>query len=119
MYSVEWEQLPFSDFTWLNVIKLVPKVVKCDFTWTYHSFNLDSNTTIERIPRNFTVRKTDRLPYTKDLIKCLILMVEFGAAKNLKHSDYDNKIFIDALDEVNMIHPLVSYNEQKNYFMGI
>jgi len=50
-------------------------------------------------------------------MKALILMVEFGAAKNLDHDDTDMSMFLNALDEVHSIHPLVSYEEQKMFFL--
>jgi hypothetical protein len=120
-YTVHWEQLPFSDFTWSNVLKLVPKVIYCNFTRTNWGFVLsesdNDSACIERYPTQLTGSKTNRLPFTKDLMKTLILMVEFGAAKNLDHDDTDMSMFLNALDEVHSIHPLVSYEGQKMYFL--
>jgi len=122
-YMVHWEQLRFSDFTWSNLLKLVPKVVKCHFTQTTWGFVLsssdDDSACIERYPTQITGQKTNRLPITKDLMKTLILMVEFGAAKGLDHDDSDMSMFLNALDEVHAIHPLVSYEEQKAWFTAV
>ena len=122
-YTVHWEQRPFSDFTWSNLLKLVPKVIACKFTRTTWGFVLteddDSSVYIEQNPSQITAQKTNRLPITKDLMKTLILMVEFGAAQELNHDDNDMSMFLNALDEVNSIHPLVSYEEQKAYFLSL
>jgi len=120
-YMVHWEQLPFSDFTWSNVLKLVPNIINCNFTQTTWGFVLseseDDSACIERYPTQITGSKTNRLPFTKDLMKTLILMVEFGAAQNLSHDDTDMSMYLNALDEVHSIHYLVSYDQQKEYFL--
>ena len=122
-YTVHWEQLPFSNFTWSNLLKLVPKVIKSKFTRTTWGFVLgeddDSSVYIEQYPTQITGQKTNRLPITNDLMKTLILMVEFGAAHQLNHDDSDMSMFLNALDEVHVIHPLISYEQQKTYFLCI
>jgi hypothetical protein len=122
-YMVHWEQLHFSDFTWSNVLKLVPKVVNCQFLQTEWGFVLstsdDNSAYIERYPTQITGSKTNRLALTKELMKTLILMVEFGAAKGLDHDDSDMSMFLNALEEVHDIHPLMSYEEQKAYFLSV
>lgn len=122
-YTVHWEQLPFTDFTWNNLLKLVPKVIQCKFTRTEWGFVLsesdDDSACIEQYPTQITGSKTNRRPYTKDLMKTLILMVEFGAAINLNHDDADMSMFLNALDELYGIYPLVSYEQQKGYFLSV
>jgi len=122
-YAVSWEQLPFSEFTWCNVLNLVPKVIKCNFKVKSWGFVISESeydcSCIERYPTQMTYSKTNRLPYTKEFMKVLILMVEFGAAKDLNHDDSDMSIYLNALDEVHAIHPLVSYEKQKMYFSSI
>jgi hypothetical protein len=119
-YTVQWHQLPFSDFTYNNVLKLIPKVIQSNFIITEWGFIIgesdDDSSCIERKPTQMTYTKTNRLPYTKDFMKALILMVEFGAAKHLNHDDTNMSIYLNALEEVNAIHPLVSYEQQKTYF---
>lgn len=122
-YTVQWEQLAFSEFTWSNLLKLVPEVVDCEFTRTTWGFVLtedeNSSVYIEKHPSQITCQKTNRLPITKDLMKTLILMVEFGAAQELNHDDKDMSMFLNSLEEVQAIHPLVSYEEQKAYFLSV
>ena len=119
-YTLHWNQLSFSDFTWSNVLKLVPKVIKCKFTQTEWGFILsdsdDNCSCIERNPREPTYSKTNRDPYTKDMMKALILMVEFGAAQDLDHDDDDMSMWLSALEEVYAFYLLVSYEQQKAYF---
>ena len=122
-YTVHWEQLQFSDFTWATIVKLVPKVIQCHLKRTEWGFVLsesdDDSVCIEQYPTQMTGAKTNRRPYTKDLMKTLILMVEFGAAQALNHDDKDMSMYLNALDEVHGIHPLVSYGMQKSYFLNL
>lgn len=123
-YTVHWEQLPFTDFTWNNLLKLVPKVIHSDFKITEWGFVINDivqeiGSCIERYPTQITGTKTNRLPYTRDFMKTLMLMVEFGAAKNLDHDDTDMSMFLNALEELHAIHPLVSYEQQKEYFLQV
>ena len=122
-YTISWEQLPFSDFTYISVMKLVRQIVKCKYKITDWGFVLSQSDNdsicIERYPSQMTFCKTNNLPYTKECIKALILMVEFGAAHRLRHDSNDMTIFLIALEEVHAIHPLVSYDEQKNYFIRL
>jgi len=119
-YTVTWEQLSFSDFTYNNILKLIPKVTQSNFVITEWGFIIgdsdDDSSCIERNPTQMTFTTTNRQPYTKDFMKALILMVEFGAAKNLNHDDSDMSIYLNALEEVQTIHPLISYEQQKTYF---
>ena len=121
-YTVYWEQLPFSTFTYNNVINLIPKVISSNTnfrieSWGFIIGNDDDNcSVIERKPTQMTFSKTNRHPYTKEFMKALIIMVEFGAAYNLNHDDNDMGLYLEALEEVNARHPLVSYEQQKNTF---
>lgn len=120
-YTVHWQQRAFTDFTWATIVKLVPKVIQSEFMMTewgfvIHDIVQDCGSFIERYPTQITGTKTNRLPYTRDFMKALILMVEFGAADELNHDDTDMSMFLNALEELHAIHPLVSYEQQKEYF---
>jgi hypothetical protein len=122
-YTLFWDQLCFSDITYKNVIKLIPLVISPDVKFSIESWgfvigiNDNDCAAIERTPSTLTYVKTNRLPYTKDVMKALILMVEFGAAQNLGHDDHIMTLYLEALDEVHAKYPLVSYDLQKAYFM--
>jgi hypothetical protein len=121
-YTVTWEQLNFSDSTYTNVLKLIPKIIESKFVieeWGFSIGESDISSSIERYSTQMTFRKTNRLPYTKDFIKALIIMVEFGAAKNINHADSDMSLFLNALDEVHQVYPLLSYEQQKYYFLSL
>ena len=122
-YLISWQQHNFTDYTYSNVIKTVSKLVDSKFTLKSWGFtvgpDLNNCVAIERDPTSMTGVKTNRDPYTKDVMKTLIIMVEFGAAQNLDHDDEDMSPFLEALDEIQSIFPLVSYELQKAYFMGL
>jgi len=121
-YTVEWEHLYFSDFTYNNILTLIPKVIQSTVVVTDWGFMIGESDHYSCIVRNGTqmpFTKTNRLPYTKDFMKALILMVEFGAAKNLNHDDSDMSMYLSALEEVHAIHPLISYEQQKTYFKNV
>ena len=128
-YTISWEPLRFTDFTYKNVIEAIPTVISngsmfIEENWGFAIgvrdsdgtlnendcvvFNLDDNV--------FTWAKTNRLPYTSDVMKALILMVEYGATCNLNHDDTDMSWYLTALDEVHAVRPLASYKWQKKYF---
>jgi hypothetical protein len=119
-YTVSWEQLAFSDFTWSNVLKLVPTVVNCKFIpkpWNFTLTEGQDTVYIERYPPKYVFSNTSEIPFTKNLMKTLIIMVEFGAAKALKHDNNYMSMFLTVLDEVYAVYPLVSYEEQRKYFL--
>ena len=122
-YWVYWKQLPFTDITYNNVFKIVPTVVNVKFRSEPWGFVVgdDENESlaIERHPTQLTGTKTSRLPYTKDVMKTLIVMAEFGVAQNLDHDDSDMTWFLEALDEVHAVRPLLSYEMQKTYFRNL
>jgi len=60
--------------------------------------------------------KTNRLPYTKEVMKVLVLMVEYGITQNLDHDDLSMSSYLEALNEVHGKHRLSSYEQQKAYF---
>lgn len=122
-YCVHWEQMPFTDISYHNVFKVVLAVVQVKFRsepWGFVVGDDENNSlAIERYPTQITGTKTDRLPYTKDVMKTLIVMAEFGVAKNLDHDDNNMTWFLEALDEVHAVRPLVSYEMQKTYFKNL
>jgi len=119
-YTITWKQLPFTNDTYKLVTDLIPKVINVNFTVEEKGFVVGNNDRdclfIERFPKQITAVKTNRLPYTKDVMKTLIIMVEYNAAMNLDHDDQNMYYFLEALDEVHAIHYLDSYEEQKEYF---
>jgi len=130
-YTISWEPLHFTDFTYNTIINAIPKVISntsifIEENWGFSvgernsngSININQCVGFNMNNKNilFTWSKTNRLPYTKDIMKVLILMVEYGVTYNLDHDDTDMSWYLTALDEVHAVRPLASYDLQKNYF---
>lgn len=67
----------------------------------------------------FAFAKTSRTPYTTDVMRACILMVELGMARLESLSNDDEEAFpwLEQLDAVNRYLPLTSYEEQALYFV--
>lgn len=121
-YTVSWRQYHFTDFTYATILRILPTLINKDTPFRIHSWGFclgtpDDPAPIERVASMCTFIKTNRLPYTKDVMKALILMVEYGAADQLTHDDDDMTWYLQALEEVHTIHPLASYEQQRAYFL--
>lgn len=46
-------------------------------------------------------------------------MVEYCITQNLDSESISKSTYLEILEEVNSIHPLTSYVEQKNYFIDL
>ena len=57
-----------------------------------------------------------RFPYTADVMKAVIVMVECGMASEPTHDDEDNSLWLESLKEVRDIGELKTYAAQKAYF---
>jgi hypothetical protein len=121
-YTVSWEPLRFTNFTYQNVISTIPKVLSpgIKFTEDKNGFTIGINDNdcvyFARSGFHCCWAKTNRLPYTKDVMKAMILMVEYGVTENLNHDDTDMSWFLEALEDVDAKHSLTSYKWQKKYF---
>jgi len=124
-YTIGWTQYAFTDYTYNNVVSLVPRVIKAPTTFRLESWGFvvgiddDNSFCVERRPTQMTFCKTNRMPYTLDAMKALILMVEFGAAAELVHDDNSMTWYLTALDNVHAVVPLASYEMQKAYFLSL
>ena len=126
-YTIRWQPLHFTDFSYNNVITTLPKVLRnsTELTQMPWGFIVGDNDTHENVafgreePYLFCWSKTNRLPYTKEAMKALILMVEFGVTEGLDHDDMSMAIYLEALNEVNEKHPLKSYELQRKYFTDL
>jgi hypothetical protein len=57
-----------------------------------------------------------RFPYTADVMKAVIVMVECGMASEPTHDDEDNSLWLSSLKEVRDIVEMKTYAAQKAYF---
>ena len=124
-YTISWAPLRFSDFTYAGITELLPKIISPDYKVTIdpHGFSI-GNDEDNRIyfPKNnarWFWEKTNRQPYGREAMKALILMVEYGVTVGLDHDDSDMSWFLEALDAVNTLWPLISYENQKKYFIEL
>jgi hypothetical protein len=120
-HTVWWTQNSFSNFTYNIVISICQKIIDNDvglnITKEWFSIGTSDDDSIYILKNGgCTFYKTDRMSYTNNVMKVLIIMVEYGAAINLAHNHSDMIRWIDALNEVHALVPLASYQLQKNYF---
>jgi len=124
-YTIGWTQHAFTDYTYKSVTTMVPRVIAAPTKFRQESWGFvvgiddDNSVCVERQPTMMTFSKTNRMPYTLDAMKALVLMVEFGAAADLVHDDSDMTWYLTALDSVHAVVPLASYEMQKAYFLGL
>ena len=132
-YSIHWIPGVFTDVTYDSVTSVLSELIDPGTTLTVEPWGFtiglehesesesesesEDSVSIVRDPKSsHSFCKTNRAPYTKDVMKALILMVEFGAAVQLDHSDEDMSEWLTALEFVQVLWPLVSYGHQKTYF---
>jgi hypothetical protein len=124
-YTVSWEPARFTDYTYNNVITVLQKVLTPGRIFRLEKWgfvigdNENDSMGFSRDGQQMCWEKTNRLPYTKDVMKALILMVEFGVTQNLNHDDDSMAWYLTALDETHAVVPLASYEMQKRYFVEL
>ena len=122
-YTVQWEPLHWTDFTYQGILSLLPKILQGPYrveSWGI-SIGPDKNncTPFLRSGEGCCWDKTNRLPYTKDVMRALILMVEHGVTSGLNHDDADMSWYLEALEAVHSVRPLATYQQQKEYFLTL
>jgi hypothetical protein len=67
----------------------------------------------------FAFSKTSRAPYTTDVMRACILMVELGMAplSSLSNDDEEEFSWSEQLEAVNRYLPLSTYEDQATYFV--
>jgi hypothetical protein len=123
-YTISWYPLRFTDFTYTNILDLLPKIIDPSMihiqSWGFSiGGDCDNRVPFFRDGKQSPWEKTNRLPYTKEAMKALILMVEFGVTLHLDHDDNSMAWYLEALEDVHAKHPLVSYDQQKTYFIDL
>jgi hypothetical protein len=124
-YTISWEPLRFTDYTYNTITILLPKLIGSGYKLTIEpwGFVIGRNETesigFVRDGSQSPWEKTNRLPYTKEVMKALILMVEYGVTQNLDHDDRSMGLYLEALKEVHWRHRLCSYEQQKAYFTDL
>ena len=122
-YTVQWEPLHWTDFTYTIVVNALPTILTGPHRVESWGFSIgpdvDNSTPFLRSGKDCCWDKTNRLPYTKDVMRALILMVEYGVTFNLNHDDRDMSWYLEALEAVHAVRPLATYEQQKEYFLAL
>jgi hypothetical protein len=119
--TISWLPLRFTDETYKEVVDTLPKILNTKLKVKPWGFVIgdseDEYTAFSREGFQHSLVKTNRTPYTKELLKVLILLVEYDVTDELAHDDRDTTNYLEALEEVHAKFPLVSYNDQKRHFL--
>jgi len=124
-YTISWEPLRFTDYTYNTILTLLPKILGSEYKLTVEpwGFVIGRSETesmgFSRDGNQVSFEKTNRLPYTKEAMKALILMVEYGVTQNLDHDDSSMGLYLEALKDVHWRYRLSSYEQQKAYFTNL
>lgn len=119
-YEIYWTNLEADKQTVYKTIDMLKQVIdhRHKIELTEHGFRFDAGheTFVYRSDNKEAGCKTKRrFPYTEDIMKALIIMVETGLAKNPSH-DGELSDFLQPLEQVSDIMILQSYKDQKKYF---
>jgi hypothetical protein len=115
MHTIHWKQHPFSDLMYNTFHALIPSILDPDTTFERTFWGCiiggERGIYIERRP---SLAYATTQVYLTDLLKVLVLMTEFGAA-TITHTGH-RKEFLKALEDVHKLHPLMTYEQQKQSF---
>ena len=124
-FTVYWEAKSVSEDVFTTFITMVKAVlrpsVEVEVMPATFAFNPpeDRGETfyVSRLDNGFHSCKTYREPYTSDVLRCLILMVEHGMAFDIRADDDIG--YLKELNAVHSVHSLNTYNDQKDYFKSL
>jgi hypothetical protein len=119
-YTIYWKNAEADNKTVSKTIDMIKQVIdhrhKIEVTTSGFQFDGGNETFSYRNCNVYDGCKARRrFPYTEDIMKALIIMVEMGLAKNPSH-DGELSDFLEPLEEVSNIMILQSYEYQKKYF---
>jgi len=122
-YTVYWTSVHSNTETFKKFVEMATKVINPaiysitnESTFQFDSPNGNGGETffVFQYKNGFSCCKTSREPYTVDVFKCLVLMVDLGMAKDICADDTES--FYVALDAVHAKYPLNTYEKQKRMF---
>ena len=115
MYTIYWNQEVLPQYMYNTFLSLLPPLLnpETEFEITPWGFTLGGERGVYFERRPGLSYATTYDTYLADVFKVLILMVEFGAASKLLY-DAPASEFLLALEQVNSIYPLSSYEKQKS-----
>jgi len=124
-FTVYWESKPVSEDVFTTFVTMVRGVVRPSVEVEIMPATLAFNPPedrgetfyVSKGDNGFNCCKTRQEPYTVDVLRCLILMVEHGMAFDIRADD--NLDYMKELKHVHSVYPLKTYNSQKDYFKSI
>lgn len=123
-YEIFWTIKKYDDATFDKAVEMIRIVID-------HRHKIDEkkwgicfdagheNFCIQRNPLEGTYgscKTRGRFPYTGDVMKALIVMVECGMAKEAGHNLEDNSLWLASLEMVSEQMEMKTYSAQKAYF---
>ena len=120
-YTIYWKSIEANKETVDVTIDMIKQVIdhRHRINITEYGFNFDAG--CETFMYNMKCEEYDgcktrrRFPYTEDVMKALIVMVEMGLVANPSH-DGELSEFLQPLEEVSKVILLKTYDQQKKYF---
>jgi hypothetical protein len=114
MYTIYWNHRVLPDFMYNTFLSLLPAILnpETEFEITPWGFTLGGERGVYIEDRACLAYATVYQVVLPDLLKVLVLMVEFGAVSDLTY-DVPFSEFLLALERVNSMYPLSSYEKQK------
>ena len=124
-FTVYWESKPVSEKVLATFATTLKRVVRpgtlVEVTESAVAFNPpeDRGETfyVSKDDEGFHFCKTSREPYTADVLRALVIMVEIGMAQDVRADD--DLGYMKELDYVNSIVTLQTLESQKAYFKNI
>ena len=120
-YTVYWISIHTDTETFNKFVKLAKELISLSPIVTESTFMVKppidqygESFFVSQYKDGFCCCNSRREPYTDDIFKCLIIMVELGMAKNISADDTEH--YYEILDFVNTKIPLTTYEYQKNSF---
>jgi hypothetical protein len=118
-YTVYWVAKPVDGVTMTEWINAVRTVIDPTLKIHYEQGSLTILGTSEPFYATLDCSgirtcTTGNQPYTADCMKAMVLMVEYGLATEIFADDMEG--FMGALEAVNSLIPLQTYEAQKTYF---
>lgn len=115
LQTIHWKQKLVSEFIYNTFLSLVPSILNPEtpFEKTPWGFTLGGERGVYIERRACLAYATAGQPYVRDLLRVLVLMVEFGLASNLY--GHISPEYLVALEEVHRMYPLSSYQVQKAF----
>jgi len=124
-YTIYWKLNEYDDAAFEKAVEIIRVVIDYRHKVDRQDWGISFDAGHENFCMHRHARDTygdcatrRRFPYTADVMKAVIVMVECGMASEPTHDDEDNSLWLESLKEVRDIVELKTYAAQKAYFKG-